>query len=42
VYDRVWAELIETERKQDPERKGFAVLVKIDRVEDLRGNPVTD
>jgi hypothetical protein len=27
---------------QDPQKKGFAVLVEIDRVEDLRGNPITD
>lgn len=42
VFERVWEELIEPERRQDPDRKGFAVLVKIDRVEDLRGNPVPE
>ena len=42
VYDRVWANLIEPEKKRDPERKGFALLVAIERVQDLRGNPVTD
>jgi general stress protein 26 len=42
VCDRVWDRLIEPERKLDPERKGFAVLVEIERVEDLKGNPIVD
>lgn len=42
VYDKVWERLIEPEKKQDPEQKGFAVVFKIERVEDLRGNPITD
>jgi general stress protein 26 len=42
VYERVWERLIEPERKLDPDRKGFAVLVEIERVEDLRGNPILD
>lgn len=42
VYERVWERLIEPERKLDAERKGFAVLVEIERVEDLKGNPIVD
>jgi hypothetical protein len=42
VYDQVWDRLIEPEKRQDPEKKGFAVLVDIERVEDLRGNPIVD
>lgn len=42
VYDKVWDRLIEPEKKSDPEKKGWAVLVKIDRVEDLLGQPLTD
>jgi hypothetical protein len=42
VYDKVWARLIDAEKGQDPEKKGFAVVVSIERVEDLRGNPITD
>lgn len=42
VYDRVWERLIEPERKLDPERKGFAMLVEIERIEDLKGNPILD
>jgi hypothetical protein len=42
VYDKVWERLIEPEKKSDPEKKGWAVLIKIDRVEDLLGKPLTD
>jgi hypothetical protein len=42
VYDEVWRRLIEPEKKADPERKGWAVLVRIDRVEDLLGQPLKD
>lgn len=42
VYDKVWERLIEPEKKSDPEKKGWAVLIKIDRVEDLLGQPLTD
>jgi hypothetical protein len=40
IYEQVWDKLIEPEKKWDPERKGFAVLVKIERVEDLLGQPL--
>ena len=39
VYENVWKRLIEPEKKWDPEKKGWAVLIKIDRVEDLLGSP---
>lgn len=42
VADKVWERLIEPEKSKDPERKGFAILVEIERVEDLQGKPVTD
>lgn len=41
-YEKVWERLIDAEKKQDPEHKGFAIVVDIDRVEDLRGNPISD
>lgn len=37
VYDKVWERLIEPEKKNDPEKKGYAVLVAIERAEDLAG-----
>jgi len=42
VYDKVWQRLIEPEKNADPEKKGWAVLIKIDRVEDLLGQPITE
>lgn len=40
VYDEVWERLIQPEKDRDPERKGFAVLVKVERAEDLGGEPL--
>jgi hypothetical protein len=37
VYEEVWKRLIDPEKKSDPEKKGHAVLVRIERVEDLGG-----
>jgi len=42
VYDKVWDRLIEPEKNYDPEKKGWAVLIKIDRAEDLLGQPLQD
>jgi len=41
VYEEVWNRLIEAEKKGDPEKKGYAVLVTIERAEDLSGQPLT-
>jgi Pyridoxamine 5'-phosphate oxidase len=40
VYEKVWERLIQPEKDRDPEKKGFAVLIKIDRAEDLSGDPL--
>lgn len=40
-YDEVWRKLVQPEKDRDPEKKGFAVLIKIDRAEDLDGAPLT-
>lgn len=37
VYEKVWERLIEPEKKSDPEKKGWAVLIKVERAEDLLG-----
>ena len=42
TYDKVWEKLIEPEKKGDPEKKGFAVLIKIERSENLVGQPLVD
>lgn len=41
VYDRVWQKLIQPEKDRDPEKKGFAVLIRVERVEDLDGQPLS-
>jgi hypothetical protein len=40
VYEQVWNRVIQPERERDPEKKGFAVLIEIDRAEDLVGQPL--
>lgn len=35
--DRIWSMIPEHERQPDPDRKGKAVLVRLQRVEDLNG-----
>ena len=40
VYDEVWKRLIEPEKKNDPDKKGYAVLVAVERAEDLAGQPL--
>jgi hypothetical protein len=40
--DKVWERLIDAEKGKDPDRKDFAILVEIERVEDLQGNPIAD
>jgi len=37
IYDKIWERLIQPEKDRDPEKKGFAVLVKIERAENLAG-----
>ena len=40
VYEKVWERLIAPEKKWDPEKKGWAVLIKVERAEDLFGQPL--
>lgn len=40
VYDKVWDKLIPPEKNNDPEKKGYAVLIKVERAEDLGGRPL--
>ena len=40
VYDEVWRRMIEPEKKSDPDKKGYAVLIKVERAEDLGGAPL--
>ena len=40
VYDEVWKRLIQPEKDRDPQKKGFAVLIAVERAEDLDGEPL--
>jgi hypothetical protein len=40
IYEEVWNRLIPLEKERDPEKKGFAVLIRIERAEDLLGQPL--
>jgi hypothetical protein len=41
VYDEVWRRLIQPEKDRDPDKKGYAVLITVERAEDLGGKPLT-
>jgi hypothetical protein len=41
IYDQVWQRLIQPEKDRDPDKKGFAVLIKIERAENLAGQELT-
>jgi uncharacterized protein len=40
AYEDVWKRLVQPEKERDPDKKGFAVLIKVERAEDLDGQPL--
>ena len=40
IYEQIWERLIEPEKNADPDKKGFGVLIRVERAEDLAGNPL--
>jgi hypothetical protein len=40
VYDKVWQKLVQPEKDRDPQKKGYAVLIRVERAEDLDGDPL--
>jgi hypothetical protein len=40
IREEIWARVIQPEKERDPEKKGFGVLVKVERAEDLAGDPL--
>jgi hypothetical protein len=42
VYEEVWKRLVQPEKDRDPEKKGFAVLITVERAEQLDGAPLKD
>jgi len=41
AYEEVWTRLVQPEKERDPDKKGFAVLIKVERAEDLDGQALT-
>jgi hypothetical protein len=41
AYEEVWRRLVQPEKDRDPEKKGYAVLIQVERAEDLDGQPLT-
>jgi hypothetical protein len=42
AYEQTWTNMVQQERDSDPEKKGFAVLIRVERAEDLRGQPLPE
>jgi hypothetical protein len=40
VYEEVWRRLVQPEKDRDPDKKGYAVLIAVERAEDLAGQPL--
>jgi hypothetical protein len=40
VYEEIWNRLIQPEKDRDPEKKGYGVLIEVQRAEDLSGDPL--
>jgi len=40
IYEEIWNRLVQPEKDRDPEKKGFGVLIKVERSEDLDGAPL--
>ena len=42
AYEQVWNNMVQQERDSDPDKKGFAVLIRVERSEDLRGQSLPE
>jgi hypothetical protein len=40
AYEQVWNNMPQPERDSDPQKKGFAVLIRVERAENLLGQPL--
>jgi len=40
AYEEIWRRLVQPEKDRDPDKKGFGVLIKVERAEDLDGQPL--
>jgi hypothetical protein len=41
IYEEVWTRLIQPEKDRDADKKGFAVLIEVERAEELDGTPLS-
>ena len=41
IYEEIWDRLIQAEKDRDPQKKGFGVLIAVERAEDLDGAPLS-
>jgi hypothetical protein len=41
VYEEIWNRLVQPEKDRDPQKKGFGVLIQVERAEDLDGAALT-
>lgn len=41
TYEEVWRRLVQPEKDRDPDKKGYAVLIAVERAEDLDSQPLT-
>jgi hypothetical protein len=42
AYEQVWNNMVQQERDADADKKGFAVLIRVEKAEDLRGQPLPE
>lgn len=42
LYEQVWDNMVQPERDADADKKGFAVLIRVELAEDLRGQPLPE
>jgi len=40
MLEEVWRRLVQPEKDRDPDKKGYAVLIRAERAEDLDGQPL--
>lgn len=40
VYEEIWKRLVQPEKDRHPQKKGYGVLIKVERAEDFDGKPL--
>lgn len=40
VYEEIWNRIIQPEKDRDPQKKGYGVIIEVQRAEDLDGAPL--